>query len=435
MIRIGHALLLLLSLSFIGCASGNWMRFRPEHFETADPGNHAVIRAQTYDALTKVQALSSKGQHVDALDRIQDLESQVNDVPHEQALVQQAKAYVLMTMGRLHEAPAAIEKALAPGTLPEQTSQDLRYNLVQIYVQQEAFGKAAPVLEHWVSQSERPEPEAVALLAYIYFQQREYKLAASYAKRAIKLRPDHDDWRKILLGCQFELKQYAQARETLLELLGRAPTNAEHWRALNQVDLLLEHPADALVSQEIFGDVSTLGEQEILQLARLSLLQALPARGARLLVEALRERRIADRAEHWKLLGHAQLAAKNFEGAMQAFEQSQRRQKDPARKAALCLRLAGLAMRLGKWSEAQAQAECAAKSSSPQLAANAWLIEGIASYQAREFDRSLTSLSAAQREPTTRQSARQWEEMVRAQAHNLDLAKDPLSSPAGGLAR
>lgn len=402
-----------------GCASGNWLRFRPERFESADSGDNAVISASTYDALTKIQALSAKGQHVDALDMLSDLESAVKDVPNERALIYQAKAYVLMTMGRLHEAPPAIEKALEPGTLPEQTAQDLRYNLAQIYVQQEQFKKAAPVLELWISQTDRPEPEAVALLAYIHHQEKHYDLAARYAKQALAMRPDNIDWRQILLACQFEQKNYKGARASLMHLLSRAPTDPGHWRTLSQLDLLLEHPSDAMMSLEIAGDISQLESHEIMQLVRLSILQELPSRGARILSQALQEQRVADSAEHWSLLGHAHLGAQDFERAGKAFEQALAKMQDPKQKTDLCLRLAGLATRQGDWPLAQRHAQCAAQSPDPQTRANAQVIDGIASYQSRDFQRSLASLAAARAYPATRTTARQWEDMVRVQMHNL----------------
>lgn len=414
------------------CAGGNWQRFRPERYEAAQSEDQAVIRASTYDALTQVQNLSAKGQHVDALDRLEDLEVQVKDVPNERALLFQAKAYVLMTMGRLHEAAPAIEKALAAETLPEQTSHDLRYNLAQIYVQQEKFKQATPLLEMWIAHNERPEPEVVALLAYLYYQEGKHELAATYAQRALRQRPDNVDWRNIVLSCQFELKRYRQAKQTLMQLIARKPTDPQHWRTLSQLDLLLEHPENALVSMEVLGDLSTLEAQEIVQLARLSLVQELPVRAASILSTALKERRIPRTAEHWSLLGHAQLGAKNFSEAIAAFTQSRDLQSDPARKCDLCLRLAGLAMRLGQWQEAQAHARCAAEHSNPQIKANAQLIAGISSYQLRDFGASLAALQAAKTHANTRASAQQWEAMVVAQRENLAMIDAGTSLAAPG---
>lgn len=405
------------------CAGGNWQRFRPERYEAAQSEDKAVIRASTYDALTQVQSLSAKGQQVDALDRLTDLESQVKDVPNERALLFQAKAYVLMTMGRLHEAAPAIEKALAPETLPEQTAHDLRYNLAQIYVQQEKFQKAAPLLELWIAQSERPEPDVLALLSYIYYQDGKHELAAGYAQRALRLRPDNDNWRNILLSCQFELKRYRRAKQTLMHLIARKPTDPQHWRTLSQLDLLLEHPESALVSMEVLGDISTLESHEIVQLARLSLVQELPARAAAILSSALKERKIARTPEHWALLGHAELAAKNYTQAIEALGRSRDLQTDPTKKSDLCLRLAGLAMRWGQWDEAQAQASCATEHPDPQIKANAELILGISSYQTRDFETSLTALRTAKANAATRASADQWEAMVLAQRENLAMIK------------
>lgn len=407
------------TLVLSACAGGNWQRFRPERYEAAKSDNQAVIRASTYDALTQVQSLSSKGQHVDALDRLEDLEPQVKDIPNERALLYQARAYVLMTMGRLNDAAPAIEEALAPETLPEQTAHDLRYNLAQIYVQQEKFKKAAPLLELWIAQAESPEPDVLALLSYIYYQDGKHDLAANYAKRAIRNRPDNDDWRNILLSCQFELKRYAQAKKTLMHLIGRKPTDPQHWRTLSQLDLLLEHPDSALVSMEVLGDLSTLEPHEIVQLARLSLVQELPARAAAILSSALQERRIKPSYEHWSLLGHAQLAAKNFPQAIEAFVQSRDLQSDPARKSDLCLRLAGLAMRMGEWKEAQVHAGCAGEHPDPQIKANADLILGISNYQTRNFEASLAALRSAKQHASTRASAGQWEAMVLVQRENL----------------
>lgn len=406
------------------CASGNWLHFRPESVQPAGADQDHVIRASTYDAITKVQELSAKGQHVDALDRLSDLEGQVQKVPKERALFYQAKAYVLMTMGRFHEVPEAIEKALEPGTLPETTTQDLRYNLAQIYAQQEQFQKAAPVLEEWIAQSDRPEPQAVALLAYIYYQDKEFALAKRYIKRALGQKPGELDWRKILLSCELELKDYAQARKTVFALIASEPLQAEHWRTLNYLDLLLEHPDDALVSLDLVQDLASLQEPELLQLVRLSVLEGVPFQGAQMLREALETKRVQDTAQHWSLLGHAYLASQEFKAASSAFEQALQRVGPGPKYGALCLRLAGLAMRREQWADAQEKAQCAAKSKVPAEQANAALIDGIASYQLRAFDRSLAALARAKGFDQTRASAGSWEEMVRVQREHLTLISE-----------
>lgn len=423
----------LLGLSVQGaCASGNWIHFRPETYERAQGEDDHVIRASTYDAITKVQELSAKGQHVDALDHLSDLESQVQAVPKERALFYQAKAYVLMTMGRFHEAPEAIEKALEPDTLPEPTAQDLRYNLAQIYAQQEQFQKAAPALEMWIAQSDRPDPQAVALLAYIYHEDKQFELAIRYIKQALAQKPGELDWRKILLSSELALKRYAPARKSVLALLSSDPLNPEHWRTLNQLDLLLEHPDDALVSLDVVQDLAQLQASELLQLVRLRMLQGLPFQGAQMLHQALETRQVQDSAEHWSLLGHAYLASQEFAQASQAFEQSLQRQDLPEKRQTLCLRLAGLAMRTEQWSQAQRHASCAEQSSNRAQRANAALIDGIASYQHRDFERSLQALGRARGFDQTKASAASWEDMVRVQRENLKLIS---SQAQEGLAR
>lgn len=420
------ALLLLgVVYSVNGCASGNWLHFRAERYEAADRGDERVIRAATYDVLVKAQKLSAKGQHVDALDLLHDLEGELkgqgNAHPNERALTYQAKAYVLMTMGRMYEAAPAIELALQSSTLPEQTTQDLRYNLAQIYVQQEKFKKAAPVLEQWISQADNPEPEALALLGYIYYQDKRYAVASEYTERALRLRPDQIDWRKILLSCQYERKQYDRARETLLRLIGREPMQASHWRSLSQLDLLLDQPEQALVSLDLAQDVSALSPDELLQLVRLSLVEGIPQRAVSMLSRGLESGKVKAAAKHLRLLAHAQLAAKNLQAALEAFEESQAVEGDLEEKCKVCLRMAGLAMRLGDWARARRHAVCAAQSVNDTRKANAKLIEGVASYQMRDFSSSLASLAAAEAFPVTQSSAAQWAQMVRVQQENIRI--------------
>lgn len=419
--------LVLLSVVFFsgGCASGNWLHFRAERYEAADTGDERVIRAATYDVLVKAQKLSAKGQHVDALDLLHDLEgelkAQAGEHLNELALTYQAKAYVLMTMGRMHEAAPAIELALQSSTLAEQTMQDLRYNLAQIYVQQEKFKKAAPVLEQWISQADNPEPQALALLGYIYYQDKRYAVASEYTERAIKLRPEQTDWIKILLSCQYERKQYEQARKTLLRLIAREPMQASHWRSLSQLDLLLDQPQQALVSLELAQDASALSPDEILQMARLSLVGGIPQRAVSTLSEGLKAGKVKASARNLRLLAHAQLSAKNLEAALEAFEDSQAAEEKVEEKCKVCLRMAGLAMRLGDWARARRHALCAARSEDDTRKANAKLIEGVASYQMRDFSSSLASLADAEAFPVTQSSALQWAQMVRVQQENIRI--------------
>lgn len=433
---IGFGVLVLGSSGLVGCADGNWRHYRATRYERAQEDERSV-RPRTYDLLVELQKLQEKGESKKALRAIEAYENKVKEVPYEKALLAQAKAFLLLGQGKYSEAIPAIETALVDELLPEETEKNLLYNLAQIQYQQKNYEGAERALESWMALTPDPGAQDLALMAHIYYQQKKYGRVLSAMKRALKKRPEEKSWRQLVLSVHYEQKDFAAAREVLLSLLEREPGNKAYWDALASLELELKRPEYGLASLELGSRSGAWSETERMRVALLNLSLQAPQRSVRMLERGLQKGEIKESAAHWELLGNAQATARDLPGACVSMLKAKALTKDKGKQAVLALRVAEFNLHLGHWAPALEYGQEAAQSEAAEVSSRGLLVVGIASYQLREFDRSIQALGRAQErarsKSTTAQSAKQWLQLVLSQRgyHDQILALRQDASASG----
>jgi len=372
------------------------------------------LTAAAAQALTPLiyQQLGEVHEHIDrqaydtALAALRDLLREVQQKSYEEAVVLQTLGYVQVSREDYAAAIRALEQSLALQQLPDDTQQQLRYDLAQLYVAEERSDKAVQILEVWFQQADKPAAEAYVLLGHAHAQQRQYRKAIPPLRKAIDVADKpHADWYEALLAMHYELQSYPDCVPLLENMIRLFPQRHRYWQQLAGVHLALKDYDAALTALELaYRDDALKKEQQLIQLVQLYLYTGIPYKGARLLEDKMRAGSIKNNARHRELLARAWSSAKQRTQAIQALEKAISTDSAPE----LRLRLAQWYFEDERWQAAASILEPLVRDKTGGSAGQAWLLLGIARFEQNYRAAAREAFLNAAQSADTGTSAQQW---------------------------
>jgi tetratricopeptide (TPR) repeat protein len=369
-----------------------------------------ALSPYTYKTLTSIQQQMDQGQDTAALTGLQKLLGESGLSAFERAVTQQMLGYVQINRGAYAAAVEAFERSLALQQLPETTEQNLRYNLGQLYLEQDQPDKAIVILETWFDKESSPSAEAHVLLAQALAQKKLFRKAIPLLQKANNLSGvPHAEWYEALLAMHYELQSYRDCVPLLKEMLRLFPENGRYWQQLASVYMALNDPDAALAALELaFRNGVLGGEQSLLQLAQLYLASGVPYKAARLLEQQLQSGAISNTAQHRELLAHAWSSARERTQAISALERALQDKPTPE----LRLRLAQWYVETGDWRAVTEVLAPFKGMTNDRTTAQARLLLGMACFELGDTDTAREVFTLAREFAKTRQSAQQWLDFI-----------------------
>jgi tetratricopeptide (TPR) repeat protein len=368
------------------------------------------LSPSTYQQLTEVHELIDQQAYDAAAVALQGLLEDVQQGSYETAVVLQTLGYVEVSREAYPAAIRALEQSLALRQLPHDTQQRLRYDLAQLYVEENQAGKAVRTLETWFQQAEKPPAEAYVLHGHAYAQLQQYRKAIPPLAKAIELADQpHADWYETLLAMYYEIESYPDCVPLLENMIRLFPQRHRYWQQLAGVHLALKDYDAALTALELaYRDGALIKEQQLIQLVQLYLYTGIPYKAARLLEDQMHRGNISNNARHRELLARAWSSAKQRTQAIQALEKAISAESTPE----LRLRLAQWYFEDQRWQAAASILEPLVRNGTTGATGQAWLLLGIARFEQhdREAARQAFLNAAQSADPGT--SAQQWLEFI-----------------------
>ena len=368
------------------------------------------LSATLYKQLSSIQQQMDQGNNNAALAALEKLLHASRRSAYEQAVMQQMLGYVQISRGVYAAAVTAFESSLALQQLPENTGQQLRYNLGQLYLVQEQPDKAIVILENWFDKESSPSAQSYVMLAQAFAQKKQYRKAIPPLQKANSLSEiAHAEWYEALLAMHYELQSYRDCVPLLKEMLRLFPEQGEYWAQLASVYMALNDLDAALAALELAFRKGVLSnEQALLQLAQLYLADGLPYKAARLIEQQINTGNIGNTAKHRELLAYAWSNARERKQAISAL---QRALKDKATPE-LRLRLAQWYVEAEKWREVTEVLAPISGKKNDRTTAQARLLLGMAYYELGDTRAAQELFILARQFPETRQSAQQWLDFI-----------------------
>ena len=325
--------------------------------------------------------------------------------PLERTRVHQIRAFIAAGRDDYAEARRQLEAAIAEEVAEPREVAEMRFQIAQLWLQEESWTEAVKELEYWFTLVENPNPSAYYTLALAYYQLDDFEETLRWGQQAL----DHaespkESWLQLVLACRLTRKEYEEAVPILEQLVAHFPSR-DYWVSLSTVHGALGNYEKALAPLQVAYAQGLLSrDAELRRLAQMLLFLGLPFPAARVLEQGLEEGVIESDADALEMLSNSWVAAREFERAIEPLE----RAASFAESGNLYVRLAHVHVQQESWEQAAAALAKALEKGGLDNRGDAELLMGIAHYsQERPLD-ARQWFDRARRHATTRKAAETW---------------------------
>lgn len=394
---------LLLSLSAYSVQAAE----ESQEQEEEDSGS-TFMSQSTYNRISRAHKAIEEGKYQEALDELLDLQEDIKESPYEYAVTLQTIAYVYINQEKWELAADYMRRAIEQDALPAAPEKSAIYTLAQIYATLGRFQDTIDLMTDWFKTAENPPADAYIITANAYAMLENYQAAYPYVMKAIeKSEEPREDWYKLALAIQFELKKYEEAADTLRVLVANWPDKYVYWKQLSGVYIQLGQDKQSLATLALAYEKGMVdNSNDLLNLARLYMLNDVPYKGAVVLKKALEDGLVEKTRQNYELLSQAWVQAREYEEAIAALTNAAELSED----GQLYIRAAQLEMAVADWEGAAKAARKAVETGGmdQEETGKAWLLLGTAAAEQKDFDTAIEAFNKARGYPETRKTATQW---------------------------
>ena len=331
--------------------------------------------------------------------------------PYERSKVEQIMFNISYAQEKYDEARGHLQKAIDAGGLSQQEIEQFRYQMAQLFMQQEKWKEGAAALEEWFKTATKPNSAAYYLLAVAYYQQDQFAKALPPAKKAVELmEKPQESWLAMLSALYLQREQYKDATPVLQQLIGLAPGKKTYWMQLSSIYGQMEDYPNALGTMQLAYNAGLVTEDsELRRLADLLLFNSVPYRGAQVLESAIERKAVKLDEKLYEKLANCWIAAGEFDKAIGPLQKS----AELAPTGDTFVRLGELQVQREDWNGVLTAMQKGIEKGQLKDAANAQLMMGIAYYSQKNYKDARTFFERAAQTPKHRQVATSYLQVIK----------------------
>ena len=367
--------------------------------------NQGLISAAIFRKMRAVQNMIRGGQYNDALAQLNYLQG-VTTSPYEAAVVHELSADLSIARADYASALAALQPVVQQNILPPGEQRDAQLALGKLYVAAGQYQAGAELMRGWLAGQDSPPPDALITAAQAYAQLGQCHVAVPYAKRAIDVSAEPPiEWYQLLVSCLYDGHDYAGAADALQALLARFPDQMQYWLQLGQSYAQAGDASRALAVYSLMYSQGQLHDaQDYLNLVSLYMQNSEPFQAAQVLQEGMQAGTIPATEANYTLLASAWIDAKERERAVAALGEAVK----VAQSGEPYLTQAQLYAAHHEWFSVIDTTRKALAKGSLKHPGHAWLLQGVALLENRQYDDAATALREASKYEDTRAEAETW---------------------------
>lgn len=390
--------------SYILFLSALFLLSAPPISSHAEENGEYLLSEKLYQPLQEIQKLMDENKYPEARTKLAELLTR--DLSnYEKAVLNQTLGYIYNAMEQYSEALDAFVTSLEFGALPNDVTLNLTYIIAQLYAQQGNLKQSRDYLETWLNKTPRPGIDAHIFAATVYYQMEEYADMVPHLKQALRISEDPENyWYEMLFVAYYELEQYENASNTLVNMIKRFPEKSDYLLYLANTYLQADNNRKAIAVYELADKKNLLTELEIKQLVNLYLVEDIPHKAALFLEEKLGKNIIPRSRENLELLANSWIRSNEDDKALQVLNDIAQMSGDPD----VYLRIGQIYFKQHRWEKAQAALEEANNIDDNNKNARANLLLGIAAYHNDQVAISNKALNKASTNESTKQQAEWW---------------------------
>lgn len=380
--------------------------------EAAAPA--ADISVQTGKILNEAIALLDMEDYAGAGTKIGTLKLD-NLSPYERGKVEQILFSIAYSQDRYEEARGHLQKGIDSGGLNTVEVDSARYQMAQLFMQEEKWKEGAAALETWISTATNVNSAAYYLLAVAYYQQDDFDKALPPAKKAIELMDKakpNENWLQMLSALHLQREEFKDAVPVLEQLVQVAPDKKTYWMQLSSIYGQMEDYPNALAIMQLANSAGLVTEDsEVRRLADLLLFNDVPYRGAQVLEAAIEKKIVNVDDKLYEKLANCWIAAGEFDKSLAPLQ----RAAEMSSSGDTFVRLGEVQVQREDWPAAITAIQRGVDKGQLKDAGNAQLMLGIAHYNQKDYSAARPFFERARQSERHRQIADSYLQAIRAQ--------------------
>ncbi|MCW8928668.1 MAG: hypothetical protein OQL19_00335 [Gammaproteobacteria bacterium] len=389
---------------------------------SAEANAAGTLSERNYKKLQTIHKLIEKNQLAQAKKQLDQFLSKKHTA-YTQAIFLQTAAHVALEQIRYDKAITYLEQADSLKALPDFVSQNIIYNLAQLYFQRASEEKktaksdlniSLKMLVRWLDGNTRVSSEQHIFIATVYARLKKYQSTIKHVNRAIKLsqknaKKPKESWYQLLISSHLEQKQYKQAINAYKIVIKLYPGNKSYWKQLSGLYLQTNEIHQALAVLELANKQGMLStEKELLRLANLYLYANIPLSATTLLQKNLDSGIIQPTIKNWLKLSDAWIMAQEYTQAIEILKHIA--QLDEL-NGQYQFRAGRLYMEQAKWLMAYQQFKLAQNKKLSDPGQN-FLLQGISAYYAKMPEKAQKAFEKASKFKKYKDKSELWLEQL-----------------------
>jgi len=375
--------------------------------DDAPPANQ--IDQRTGETLTEAIEFLNNDQNAEARAKLGELTLDRLS-PYERSRVEQMFFSLDVQEENYPGARQHMEAAINSGGLNDQEISQGRYQLAQLYMQEEKWAEGAKALEDWLKTAATPNGGVYYLLAAAYYNLDNFDAALPHARKAVEMtETPQEGWLQMLSALLLQKEQYKDALPVIQRQVNMFPTKKVYWMQLSSVHAQLEDMSNALVIMQMAYHAGLLSEgSEFQRLADFMMVNDMPYNAGELVTKAIDEKKIEPDLKTWESLSNSWVAAREFRKALPVLERAGQLSDNGNNM----LRLGEVNIQLSDWGPAADALEKALNKGGLRDAAYAQLMLGIALYNQEKLSEAKTWFERASNSQSQRNTARGYIQLI-----------------------
>ena len=355
--------------------------------------------------LMKIQGLMEEEQFAEALAIVKPLTQKKRLKKYDKATLYMLEGYNLGALERYDETLIAFENALAVDYLPDSATQQLKYNLGQLYLGQQNYDRAIELFEDWLANAPKPDAQASFMITIAYVGKEDWPSALQWARKSVELSPTPVENRlRLQLAAEFQNGNIPETLEVLKTLATLFPKK-DYYVQLAAGYSNVGQEEDALALLELAYTLDYLDrERELTALTQRYLYHDLPWPGAKVMEQGLKDGVIEDSSKNLELYANSLLHAREYDLAIPPLEEA----AEAAEDGDLYHRLAQVHIEIENWGDARGALESALKKGELRDEGSVLLLLGIANFNDDRLDSARKAFERAAQNEKQADSAQKW---------------------------
>ncbi|HSN18565.1 MAG TPA: tetratricopeptide repeat protein [Gammaproteobacteria bacterium] len=367
--------------------------------------NQGEISSAIFRKMRAVQNQIRAGQYGDAANQLGYLQG-ITTSNYEAAVVRELAADLYIARGDYANAMSALQPVVQQNILQGAEQREAQLTLGKLLVANGQYQQGLDTLRNLVQGQENISADVLVAMAQAYAQLGQCRQAVPEVKRAIDGTPDPAvEWYQLQVSCLYQVHDYAAAADALQAALNHHPEQTQYWQQLGQAYAQAGDASKALAVYVLMYKQGLIRQpQDYMNLTSLYLQNNLPYQGAQVLQEGLQSGVVTASEANYMLLASAWQQAGDLERAVAALGEAGKQSKTGDALVAQ----AQIYTQRHEWFSAIDTAKKAIAKGNLRRPGRAWLLQGIAQVQNRQYEEGTTSLREAAKYDDSRAQADAW---------------------------